>query len=149
MISAPDAILGAHVLASAMMAGIVWFVQVVHYPLMGRLSPEQGPGYARAHTARTTLIVGPLMLVELVSALWIAFDPRLDFESVQAPWRWINIALIALCWIVTFGVSVPCHQRLEKAQSHRTLRVLVLTNWMRVILWSLHMVLAAYILVSC
>ena len=37
-----------HVLATWFMTGVIWFVQVVHYPLMARVGAEGFAAYERA-----------------------------------------------------------------------------------------------------
>ncbi len=52
-------------LASAMMAGLSWFISVVHYPLFARVGTAEFPDYHAAHTFRTTFVVVPPMVTEL------------------------------------------------------------------------------------
>ncbi len=57
--------------------GLIWFVQLVHYPLMSRVGPGAYPVYQRAHQSLTTLAVGPAMLVELIASIALVVDgPR-------------------------------------------------------------------------
>ena len=72
--SVPTALLVAQAVASGMMAGIIWFVQVVHYPLFAAVPGADG-GYARENQARTARVVLPPMLVEAAAAAWLAVDP--------------------------------------------------------------------------
>ena len=46
------------------MVGLIWFVQIVHYPLFAQVGREGFSGYEQAHQNRTTFVVAPLMLVE-------------------------------------------------------------------------------------
>jgi hypothetical protein len=80
------------------MTGLIWFVQVVHYPLFAR-SARRVRAYHAAFRL-TTLVVGPLMLVEAVCGVWIAFE--------RPPAAWSGVALLA-AWGATFLVSVPRH----------------------------------------
>lgn len=54
-----------HLAATLFMVGAVWFVQVVHYPLMA----GQPPAYAREHGRRTGWVLGPVMVAELGTAV--------------------------------------------------------------------------------
>lgn len=59
------------------MVGLIWFVQLVHYPLMSRVGPGAYPDYQRGHQAFTSLAVGPAMLVELIASLGLVVErPR-------------------------------------------------------------------------
>ena len=57
--------------ATLMMAGITWFAQVVHYPLLGLVGSETFVAYQTANMDQTTLIVGPLIAAEGVTALML------------------------------------------------------------------------------
>jgi len=57
----------AHAAATLVMVGVIWFVQVVHYPLMARVSASQFAAYEHEHQNRTTFVVAPTMLIEAVA----------------------------------------------------------------------------------
>ena len=78
-----EALLVAQAVASGMMAGIIWFVQVVHYPLFAAVTGPHDSDYARANQARTSLVVLPPMLVEAAAAGWLAAWP-----PAERPRRW-------------------------------------------------------------
>jgi hypothetical protein len=61
-----------HAAATGMMIGIIWFVQVVHYPLMALVGRDGYPAYQAAHSRRTTFVVMPPMLVESATGIWQA-----------------------------------------------------------------------------
>jgi hypothetical protein len=56
-----------------MLTGLIWFVQVVHYPLFHKVGVSGFSGYEKAHMRLTSFVVIPLMLGELVSALLLPF----------------------------------------------------------------------------
>ena len=55
--------------ATLPMVGLIWFVQIVHYPLFGEVGHDRFADYERNHQNRTTLVVAPLMLVEASNRL--------------------------------------------------------------------------------
>lgn len=122
-----------HVAATAAMTGLIWFVQVVHYPLMARVGAEGFAAYERAHTRRTSWVVMPLMTVELATAVALVV-PGAGPLAIQ--WAAANVAALAGIWAVTFFVSVPCHRRLERGWDAAAHRRLVRANWVRTALWS-------------
>ena len=65
----------AQVVGSVGMFGVIWMVQVVHYPLMRFVSGEQFARFETAHRARISWVVGPLMAVEGVCVLAFLFAP--------------------------------------------------------------------------
>jgi hypothetical protein len=117
------------------MVGVIWFVQIVHYPLYPLVGTDGFGRYERVHRMRTGVVVGPLMGAELLGAvLLVGLAP--GAVSVGA------LVLLAAVLVVTFVVSVPCHERLERGFDAGVARRLVRSNWVRTAGWSLRGVLA-------
>lgn len=73
-----DAVVLANLVVTGYLAGLIWCIQIVHYPLFATVGDAAFPGYHRAHLTRISAIVAAPMVVELVlSALLIAFHPPL------------------------------------------------------------------------
>lgn len=134
-----SAVLVAHAASTWAMAGLIWFVQLVHYPLMSRLGRDQWPGYERAHQARTTWIVAPLMLAELATA--VALLALTDDPLPRA-----GAALLVVLWVSTFAVQVPLHLRLARGFDPAVHRALVGSNWLRTLCWTARGIVAAVLL---
>ena len=116
------------------MTGLIWLVQLVHYPLFDRVDDSKFVQFESDHSNGITVIVLPLMVAELASAVLLAI---LRGGRTDAVWWYAGLAAVVLLWASTFFLSVPEHSRLMQgfdADSHRRL---VLTNWPRTILWSL------------
>ncbi|MBO6514358.1 MAG: hypothetical protein JJ974_10375 [Phycisphaerales bacterium] len=133
-----------HLLSTAMMTGLIWFVQIVHYPLMARVGSEGFSEYEDAHTKSTTSVVGPLMLLELASAIYLL---RLVDQVGWAP-PILGLAALAVIWISTAFVQVPCHRILTNGFDSSAHQRLVRTNWIRTVLWSFRSICAAWILIA-
>lgn len=128
-----------HAAATLMMTGLIWFVQVVHYPLFGQIGAAEFTSYEQLHCRRTSLVVMPLMLGELASAAWLSVSD-LPSESI-----WIantGLGLLAVIWLSTAALQVPCHRRLETGFDNATIHRLVTSNWVRTIAWTGRSVLA-------
>lgn len=125
-----------HAAATWMMTGLIWFVQIVHYPLMARVGSDSWIEYERRHQQQTTWVVMPLMLTELTTGLILlpAITPFEDL-ALATPFT-ISVGLLGLIWLSTFLLQVPCHAVLSRNFSPRTHRHLVATNWIRTVLWS-------------
>ena len=115
------------------MVGLIWFVQVVHYPLFKRADRERFEKFAADHSRRTGLVVAPLMLVELISAMLL---PYFAPSFVSPDEAWLGLIMIGAIWVSTFMIQVPLHQRLAHEYNSNAIRALVLTNWIRTIIWS-------------
>lgn len=136
-------IIMVHAAATLMMTGLIWFVQVVHYPLFGQIGAAEFTTYEQLHCRRTSLVVMPLMLGELATAAWL-FMIDLPGESV-----WIantGLGLLAIIWLSTAALQVPCHRQLERGFDDATIRRLVTSNWVRTIAWTGRSVLALLLL---
>lgn len=139
------ALLLVHLAATGLMTGLIWFVQVVHYPLFAAVPAEGFGAFERAHVARTGRLVGPIMLAEAASVAGIML---LAPAGVPRWMAWAGLAMLAVVWISTFAVQVPLHQRLESGQDPDVIRRLVATNWVRTLVWSLRGALAAWMLIA-
>lgn len=147
MVGVPtEAVMVAQALATAVMTGVIWTVQVVHYPLFLRVPAEAFPEYERAHMRRIGCIVGPAMAVELVCAGFIAAQPERVGVSVALAWS--GLALVGVVWILTATVQGPLHQRLAEGKDDRRIRVLVASNWVRTVAWSARMVVVVLMLLQ-
>jgi uncharacterized membrane protein len=130
-------------LASAwFMTGLIWLVQVVHYPLFAQVGREGFAGYESAHARLITPIVAPVMLAELASALvLLALRPR----AMPAWAAWTGAALVIAIWASTFLMQVPAHGALSRGFDTETHARLVSGNWIRTVAWSLRAVLLAWV----
>ncbi len=118
------------------MFGVIWFVQVVHYPLFLDVGQAQFAAYEAAHANRTTWVVAPLMLVELVTSLLLLF-PALRPAALSPEWAWTGAALVGVVWCSTAFVQVPLHDRLHVGYSAAVIGRLVATNWIRTVAWTI------------
>ena len=135
----PTILVLLHAFVTLALVGLIWTIQVVHYPLFALVGTTEFQRYEREHATRMTWLVAPLMLLELgiAIALVVARPPKV------APWlTWSGLGLVALVWIITFGVSMPCHQRLSGGFDVAAHRRLVATNWLRTGAWTVRGFLA-------
>ncbi len=63
-----DLLLVLNLFSTVFMTGLIWFVQLVHYPLFDHVADGQFTPYHRQHTRRTTRVVAGPMLVEAITA---------------------------------------------------------------------------------
>jgi hypothetical protein len=134
-----------HLVATAFMAGVIVFVQVVHYPLMAGVGDTHFASYERRHTVRTGWVVIPPMLVELGSAVWLAAHPP---EPAAAPLAYAGLALLLLIWASTALLQAPAHGRLVSGFDRAVHLRLVRTNWIRTVAWLARVPVAALLLAA-
>ncbi len=132
----------AHVYGTLSMVGLIWFIQIVHYPMMADVGAESFVEYERIHQTRTTWVVMPLMLTELATAAILLANLNTGSARGLAI---AGIVLIAVIWATTFFVSVPMHTKLSQGFDTTAHHRLVSTNWIRTFCWSVRGVLAIMI----
>ena len=125
-------------LATAMMAGLSWFISVVHYPLFARVGEAGWIAYHHAHSVRTTYVVVPPMVAELGGSAVLVLDRPAGVSAAAAV---AGLALAASAWLATFLLSVPDHGRLARGWDPAVGRRLVRGHHLRTALWSAHAVL--------
>ncbi len=135
-------LLVALLLTSAFNTGLIWIVQIVHYPGFLRISPETYASYQQFHMRAISFIVAPSMVVELL--LTVGGLAISDLNSSYL--YWIAALCLALVWAVTFFISVPLHGSLVNGYNAEGIQRLIDTNWLRTAGWSLRTGLLALIL---
>ncbi len=120
-----------HSAATWALVGLIWTVQLVHYPLFAQVGVESFKEYHKRHTNQITWIVAPLMLSELLTAAWLAFAARQD------AWFMASLVPLAFNWLSTWRVQVPLHDKLATGFEVRVHQRLVSSNWWRTVAWSL------------
>ncbi|MEM9020743.1 MAG: hypothetical protein AAGC44_09280 [Planctomycetota bacterium] len=128
-----------HTSATLYMVGLIWFVQLVHYPLMARVGEAQFIAYERLHTRWTTVAVAPAMFVELGTS--VALVPMAQGVGYPPVFAWAGLGLVLMLWVSTAILQVPCHRRLEQGFDRAVHQRLVRSNWLRTVGWSLRGVL--------
>lgn len=113
-----------------MLVGIIWLVQLVHYPAFRYVDRSERQGFHKMHTTFITPIVAPLMVSELgltTYALWIEPSPS----------ACVLFVIVGLIWMSTFLIQVPIHNRLAQEWKKEEVTKLITSNWIRTILWSI------------
>jgi hypothetical protein len=130
--------------ASLVMVGVIWYVQLVHYPLMARADHSDFPGFHRQHSQRTGWVVIVPMVVEATTSTLLVVP---GVATVPRPLAAAGLLLVVLLWLSTFAVQVPLHRRLASGFDPVVHRTLVNTNWVRTVLWSARGMIAVAIAV--
>jgi hypothetical protein len=136
-------VLIVHLVATVFMAGVIWYVQLVHYPLMAGWPHDDFPRWEAVHREQTGLVVVPAMLLEGVT-LGVLLVRRPS--AVPAWLLWAGAAMLAAIWASTFAIQVPLHERLASGWDAESHAQLVQTNWLRTVLWSARVAVACSLL---
>ena len=133
-----------HLVATAVLVGVAWVVQVVVYPAFALVGPEQWPVYQAAHIRSITQVVLLPWVLQGISTVALLLAPPAGNLTVA-----VALAVLALVGVVlTFAGAVPAHNRLAQ-QTDGTgpaLRRLMRVHLVRSLVWSASAVLAAVVL---
>jgi len=141
-----EMILLMNAFATLVMVGLIWFVQVVHYPLFAKVGNSGFSDYEQSHQRRTTLVVAPFMLIEAATAIaLIGFRP----SGVSVVSAFLGVSLVGVIWFSTAFLQVPAHERLAKSFSPIAHRSLVVSNWLRTVAWSARSLLVFWMAIEC
>ncbi len=124
----------ANLVSALFMTGVIWYVQIAHYPLFKQVGQQTFRAYHIAHNNATTVVVALPMLIELGLAALLLIARPPEVPTILAV---IAFGLAVLIWGATFFVSVPLHAQLDDVGYNvTTIEALVSTNWVRTLAWS-------------
>lgn len=136
-----NSILILNLFSSFFLCGLIWSVQLVHYPFFEFSEPSRFTDAMNFHQLRISFIVIPVMLAELISSCWLTI-------TLSEPF-WVHaggLVLVLAIWIITFFLQVPLHSNLKLRYSTEQVQKLVRSNWWRTILWTLKSLLGILLL---
>ena len=125
------------------MAGLIWLIQIVHYPLFNFVGKNEFQVYHNGHSVLITPLVGAVMIIELISSILLVVFPPKNI-SITIPI--IGFILVFIIWASTAFLQIPQHNALANAYELKAYNLLVQTNWIRTIAWSMRGFLLLYML---
>jgi hypothetical protein len=126
-------LLAIQFVATWFMVGLIWTIQIVHYPLFPFVGEASFPRYEEEHTRRMGWLLAIPAPVEVATAAALVFVRPSDVSLVLVL---AAGAVLAVLWVTTALVHVPLHRELADDPSTRAMRRLVATNWVRTIGWT-------------
>ena len=87
-----------HLISAAVMTGVIWFTQIVHYPLFARIPSEVSPAHAEENLRRTSYVVGLPMLLEGLTAVALFASPP---NGVSRWWPFAGGVLLAVVLLLS------------------------------------------------
>lgn len=137
-------VLVAQLVSTLLLAGFIWTIQVLHYPLFALVGEDAFVAYEAAHSARVTWLIVVPWAVQGITTAWVLLAPPAGVP------RWLTLvaaAAAAATVLVTIALSVPQHTVLTAGFDESAWRTLTDTNWLRTIAWSVHAAAATAMLV--
>lgn len=126
-----------NLICSAYMFGVIWLIQLIHYPAFAFIEPAKFVDFHKRHSTVMGILVGPVMILELLTGLWLL---SLNMNS----WSVVNLVLVLALWGLTFLVSVPLHNQLATGFKLDVIHKLFSTNWPRTLIWTAKLIIVAY-----
>ncbi|MFM1872980.1 MAG: hypothetical protein RL398_2402 [Planctomycetota bacterium] len=134
-----------HAVPTLFLTGLIWFVQVAHYPLFAKIGPEYFVAYERAYTPRVGYVVMPTMLAEVALAVLVWWRAPAELQA----WTLAGLVALAVVWLSTFLLQVPCHNVLSERADPAVMERLVAGNWLRTAAWTCRGGIATLLLLRC
>jgi len=125
-----------HLIATSVMVGVIWVIQLVHYPSFHFVELKQYTTFQRFHMARISYVVIPAMLTELFTLILIVFSMDQIDTLVLA-----SAILLIFIWLMTAVFFSGVHQKLTLGYDQPVVDKLVKLNWGRTLLWTLRLLL--------
>ena len=125
-----------HLIATSVMVGVIWVIQLVHYPSFHFVELKQYTTFQRFHMARISYVVIPAMLTELFTLILVVISmDQIDILVLA------SAILLIFIWLMTAVFFSGVHQKLTLGYDQTTVDKLVKLNWGRTLLWTLRLLL--------
>ena len=129
-----DLLLKVNFISTSVMVGVIWVIQLLHYPSFHFINEKKYIEFQHFHMQRISFIVIPVMLIELASALLLSYFFRSSLTIIL-------LALLLGIWGITFIFFTNMHQKLTNGFDPSIVDKLVKINWSRTALWSLRLII--------
>ena len=134
-----------HVSSTLIMFGIIWFVQLAHYPLLGYIGRKEFVGYEKAYVQKIMPYAILVLSAELITGILLVWIKPLNISFVQVL---SGLILLAVIWLSTWVIQVPLHKKLGFGFDKKSHDLLVKSNWVRTGAWTLRAFLVIWMLMG-
>ena len=125
-----------HLIATSVMVGVIWIIQLVHYPSFHFVELKQYTAFQRFHMSRISFVVIPAMLTEIFTLILIVISMDQIDSLVLA-----SAILLIFIWLMTAVFFSGVHQKLTLGYDQTVVDKLVKLNWGRTLFWTLRLLL--------
>ena len=129
-------VLLGHLIFTSIMTGVIWVIQIVHYPSFHFIEKELYTAFQKFHMNKISIIVIPIMLAELITGMMLFLD-----KSSKSPFLIISFVILVLIWLITGVFFSKAHNELIAGYQELVINQLVAMNWIRTLLWTLRLLL--------
>jgi hypothetical protein len=135
-----ESILTFHLAATLLMTGVIWIIQLVHYPSFMYIEKNKFVDFEMFHSKQISKVVIPLMLLELVTSVLLIY-----ISSQQSLLFIANFLLLIATWLITLFFSARYHKKLVDGFNELYILKLIKTNWARTIFWTTRSVMLLFL----
>ena len=129
-----------HFLSTSVMVGVIWVIQLLHYPSFHFVQKSDYPKFQQFHMSRISLIVIPAMIIEFITGIiMLQFGFSSNFLFIS------SLVILITIWGITFIFFTKMHQVLISGYNEIIVNRLISINWSRTLLWSLRLLVLCYI----
>jgi hypothetical protein len=115
---------------------LIWMVQLIAYPSFQYMNSNQLATWHARYTPRITSLVAPLMLLQLVIAIYSMY---LDINIHTI----LYAVLVVAMWVFTLKTFIPLHDKIKQGyESVKLLEKLVYLNGYRTAVWTVTFLLS-------
>ena len=127
-------------MASSIMVGVIWVIQLVHYPSFNYVEKQRYSNFQSFHMMRISYVVIPVMLAELLTLVLLIYTmDEIEIALV------LSGTILLMIWFITAIFFSDAHQKLTLGYDKSVVRDLIKMNWSRTLLWTFRLIL----LVAC
>ncbi len=130
-----DLLIVLHIVSTSIMVGVIWVMQLLHYPALLYVKNETFRQFQNFHMTKISIIVVPIMLIELVSGFIIYLQGERSFEFLA------SFVLMIILWIMTGLIFTKFHSKLRKSKDIRIINKMIFLNWYRTLFWSMRLII--------
>ena len=120
---------------SSFMFGLIVTTQLVTYPLFSSINNSGFTKYHVNYVNKISKVAGPAMIMELIIASFLLYN----FGNLSSK---LIFLITILIFLSTLLIQVPIHDRIKYQANNFLFKKLVMTNWIRTLLWSLKCILS-------
>lgn len=118
------------ILVDAALVVLIWMVQLIIYPSFLYYTKTNLLSWHQKYTTQIAIIVIPLMLAQLISAIVFVLHSLNTTHTV-------SLLIVLFLWIFTFLAFAPLHFKISEGKADQNLlKLLIQRNWIRTFLWS-------------
>jgi len=124
-----------HLLATAILTGAIWVIQLIHYPVFKYIDKSYFKLFMKFHVRGILIFVLPFMLIEIVSGTYLFI---IGHNSILFLF---SLVILYLIWISTLLIFSNYHKKLQHDKDNDIINKLVKYNWFRTLGWTVRLIL--------